>query len=910
MQSEKLRTSVRVLLALAGASGTAGMPMAMAEDEAAPGADEPVMEEVVVTGRQLSAAEGVIEERLRLSVVADIVSSDQISRVGDSTVSLALRRLPAVTVVGDQFIYVRGLGERYSSTTLNGAYVPSPDLTRNVLPLDLFPAQIVDSLTVQKGFSPDMPAAFGGGSVDIRTRAIPSEPVLALEVGTGWNSDSGDDGFTYRGGGDDRLGTDDGTRALPREIKQAIGDYQGDISSAAIFDALLRQGGSPGFAAAEQINRELATSLYRDLDLKTQSLEPDLSIEGSAGNTWTLGETGDWQVGLLAVGDYSNQWRNRDRVNRAVSDPDGVASETKRTMNTVSLTGSASAGVSFADEHVVQGMVLYLRNTDDEASLTLGNNFNFQAASGDQYRTYRVRYEERELEVFQLQGRHKLGAASRELLGSRADVLEVLEPLGFNWYYSTATARTDIPTEATFSARDRIDTSTGELISTSMRSSATAADYRYTDLEDEVTSFGWGLTMPFERGSSTFELSGGYDYYEKGRSYLQTQLGLGTTAAAGLAALEGTPGEVFTDDNILDPNNRFVLSLGGIGTESYVAGETIDAGWGKVDWTWDETWRVSGGVRWEDFSRISLPIDQYEFDTGVGKVPLTNEQIAAAATSEDEFYPALAVTYMLDDFWAERFQLRFGWSQTTARPDLRELSSATFIDPITEARIRGNPDLQNSDLSNFDIRGEWFFGSGDSFTASLFYKKIDEPIETVQAPGTDDNLSLTFINAESADLYGVELEFLHGLGWIGGGESWINPFFVSGNLTLSDSELTVGSEAPNLTSQERRLSQHAPWVVNLQLGYDAPNERHSASLSYNASGERLYFAGRGGEPDAYEQPFHSLDLTYSYYPTDAMSIKFRLQNLLDQQVTIEQGGVDVLEQSIGSTFKVDIGYRF
>jgi outer membrane receptor protein involved in Fe transport len=294
----------------------------------------------------------------------------------------------------------------------------------------------------------------------------------------------------------------------------------------------------------------------------------------------------------------------------------------------------------------------------------------------------------------------------------------------------------------------------------------------------------------------------------------------------------------------------------------------------------------------------------------VGKVPLTNDQIEAAAVSEDEFYPALAVTYMLNDFWAERFQLRFGWSQTTARPDLRELSGATFIDPITEARIRGNPDLQNSDLSNFDIRAEWFFGTGDSFTTSLFYKKIDEPIETIQAPGTDDNLSLTFINAESADLYGLELEFLHGLGWIGGGESWVNPFFVSGNLTLSDSELTVGANAPNLTSQERRLSQHAPWVVNLQLGYDAPNERHSASLSYNASGERLYFAGRGGEPDAYEQPFHSLDLTYSYYPTDAMSIKFRLQNLLDQQVVIEQGGIDVLEQSIGSTFKLDFGYRF
>ena len=95
-----------------------------------------------------------------------------------------------------------------------------------------------------------------------------------------------------------------------------------------------------------------------------------------------------------------------------------------------------------------------------------------------------------------------------------------------------------------------------------------------------------------------------------------------------------------------------------------------------------------------------------------------------------------------------------------------------------------------------------------------------------------------------------------------------------------------------------------------QLGYDAPGGRHGASLAYNASDERLFFAGRGGEPDAYEQPFHSLDLIYSYYPTDSLSLKFRLQNLLDEQVVIEQGGVDVIEQSVGSTFKLDLSYRF
>jgi len=910
MRSSKLHVAVRTLLALTAASGAA-LPGPAFAQEAQPGsAAAPAnLEEIVVTGRQQTSAEQVLEERIQLDVVADIVGAEQISRVGDSTVSLALRRLPAVTVVGDQYIYVRGLGERYSSTTLNGAYVPSPDLTRNVIPLDLFPAEIVQSLTVQKGYSPELPAAFGGGSVNIRTRAIPEDPVLAFQVGTGWNSDSGDDGYTYNGGSDDRWGKDDGTRALPGEISAAIEQLQGDISPAGIYEALRRAGGSPDIAQAQQVNRELATSLYRDLDLQDTSLDPDLSVEGAAGNTWTVGASGDWKIGALAVGDYKNQWRNRTRIVRSVSDPENVHSETLRTTESVTLTASLNVGVSFADEHEVQALGLYLRNTDDDAALTTGNNFNFQAASGDQLRNYGIRFEEREFEVLQFAGRHRLGAATRDLLGG-FDGLPFLTDLDFGWYYSDATATTDIPTEVVFSARDRIDPDDGSLVSTSIRPSTTAADYRYTDLQDEVTSFGWSLSLPYETGRSSFRLSGGYDYYEKGRSYLQTQLGLGTTASAALPALAGTPGGVFTDDKILDPANGFILSLGGIGTESYLAGETVDAAWGKLEWTWNDTWRLSAGARWEDFAQLSVPIDQYEYDTTVGKIPLTSEQLADAATAEDDLYPALALTYMRDDFWAERFQLRFGWSQTTARPDLREVSGATYIDPLTEARVRGNPDLVSSDLGNLDLRAEWFFASGDNLTMSLFYKDIQQPIETVKAAGTDDNISLTFINAESADIFGVEFEFLHGLGWIGPENSWTEAFFVSGNLTLSDSSLKIGEAAPDLTSDERRLTQHAPWVVNLQLGYDAPNGRHSASLAYNSSGERLFFAGRNGEPDAYEQPFNSLDLVYSYYPTDALSLKFRFQNMLDDQLVIEQGGVDVIEQSVGSTFKIDVSYRF
>jgi outer membrane receptor protein involved in Fe transport len=171
-------------------------------------------------------------------------------------------------------------------------------------------------------------------------------------------------------------------------------------------------------------------------------------------------------------------------------------------------------------------------------------------------------------------------------------------------------------------------------------------------------------------------------------------------------------------------------------------------------------------------------------------------------------------------------------------------------------------------------------GGGDSFTTSLFCKKIDNPIEPVAAAGTDDNVALTFINADSADLYGVEFEWLLGLGTVAPPMSWSDAFFVSGNVTLSDSELTIGDSALNLTSDQRRLTQHAPWVVNLQLGFDAPKSDTAH------------------------------DLIYGYYPTETFSLKVRLQKLLDETLIIEQGGVDVLEQSVGTNLKVDLAYRF
>ena len=607
----------------------------------------------------------------------------------------------------------------------------------------------------------------------------------------------------------------------------------------------------------------------------------------------------------MGLGDYQNTWRNRFRTIRSVTNPEIDFDVQRRTTNQVVLTGALGLGLDFAEEHRVEVTGIYLRNTEDEASLTTGHNTNFAQSSGLGIRNYRMRYEERELELVQFRARTPIGDATLDLLGNW---LDFAKDVRIDWYYSDATANTDIPSEMRFAALDTVNPDTGELISTSLRASSSSAEYRFTDLEDAATSYGGQFMLPFKPGSNVIEISGGYDYYEKGRGYLQNQLQFGTTSAPA-SALLGTPGQVLTDAAILDPQNGYALTIGGIGTESYLAGETVDAMWGKVDATFNDRFRVTAGLRWEDFERLAVPINPLEFDPDIGIISIPDDQLDDFATVDDTYYPSLALTWMQPDFWAENFQLRLGYSETVARPDLREISDATYIDPLTEARIQGNPELVDSNLTNYDLRAEWFFESGDNLTVSLFYKDIRDPIETVEEAGTDDDIVLSFVNAESAEIYGIEFEGLKALGFLSGG-GWSDSFFVAGNLTLSDSEITIGAAAPDLTNNERPMTQHSDVVVNFQLGYDSPDTRHSAALAYNMYSERIFFAGRFGADDAMEQPFNSLDLTYSFHPTESMILKLRLQNLLDEDIVIEQGGVDVLTQTVGLTTKLDFTYRF
>lgn len=872
------------------------------------------VEEVVVIGRYRAAATDIVSERIDSDVPMDFLDAEGISRVGDSNVAAALRRVPGVTLVQNQFVYVRGLGERYSSSQLNGSGIPSPDLTRNVLPLDIFPAEIIDALSVQKGWSPELPAAFGGGNIDIRTKAIPEDRQFSIKLNTGWNTEGDRDGWTYSGGSDDRWGTDDGTRQIPQALVEGIDRYRGNFSAGNIQSLAATQNVNLTSAQAQFLNRELGTSLNRNIDFKSKSLPADFEGEATGGYRWFLGE--DWEVGFLAIGSYNNKWRNRDLTTRSVLQPDETFTETERTINQITMTATLSVGARFTADHEVNWLNMFIRNTEDEANLSQqcsagqDNRECEDQSNPTRGKTEKIRFEQRDLDITQFKGEHKLGDATLDRLPEWLGFLEGVRDSEVTWFYTDSKAATDLPNETTVQYVDGLDAPYGNAISSNILASANSIQFLFSDLADEVETWGGQLTVPFTGNSWDLELSGGGSYNRKGRSFQQLSFALATQPTDGFAAISGLPiSEALSDENILDPNVGIttLTPAGRIGTESYGAGQITDAGFGKFDLLVNDTWRLSGGARWENFRQVSVPIDYLNFDGQ--RIPLSPEEIEESTFLSDEWYPMLSATWIRPGFWGDEFQLRFAWSETVARPDLREISDSAYIDPITEATVRGNPELVPSDLSNIDLRAEWFWDSGDNMTVSLFWKDITDPIETVQQEASEDSIVFSYINATDAEIYGIEFEGLKSLGFLSSG-GWSDQFYLAGNVTLSDSEVNIPeSSAAEPTNFSRRLTQHSEWVVNLQLGYDSFNAKHGATLVYNAFGERIFFAGIRGFDDAYEQPFHSLDFVYSFYPTENLSLKLRLQNLLDETTTIEQDGVKILDQTVGVSFLFDIKYE-
>lgn len=875
----------------------------LAQANIAIAADEDEIEEVVAVGTRLQgSAAAVIEERRGQAFVADILGAEQLSRTGDSDAASALRRVTGLTLVDGKFIYVRGLGERYSSAGLNGANIPSPDLTRNVVPLDIFPSSIIESLSVQKAYSPSMPAAFGGGAINIRTKTVPKEFTAGIEVGASYDS-SADNGFTYN--------RDDS--GISGNLKEAISFYRGDFDTASIVNknGLESDDTSSAGQKANLINQELLKSLPREMGLTKSSLDPAYNIKGHIGNSFVL-EDYDVELGFLASVAYDTAWDASEKRTAVLSkdfadncakelntsdDAQNSCFETMKdsveTTESERMNAVLNFGIKY-DAHSVSLSNLLLTDSEDETDVSIqqspgGSSVFSIAGDGRANRNHDFKYEERELKVTQLVGQHTFVDMSG---------------IGFDWQYTRSKATTDIPVNATYRFRDNYEN--GEYANSIITGDQNRAVYSYTDMEDRVTSYGGNFTLPVYAGDFELEFKAGYDFSDRARIYETSSFAVNNNSGVAIEINDGsqdplTNSKYLTDD-FLD-GQSILLSFNeptAPDADDYLAAQKIDAGYGAFDVIYQNAWRVSGGFRWEEFKQSSIGTSSLIFTQEDLNIFYEDQKIADGTIQEDDIFPALSFTYM----GGQNYQVRLGYGETIVRPDLREVVPVSYFDPLTDIRTFGRVGLQSSPIKNLDLRYEYYGDAGDNFSIAAFYKDIEAPIETVLRIG-DDDYSATFTNGETAEVYGIEAEWLYDLTSLSDG------LFTSGNVTLSDSEAEIDPAfAGNLTNPVKRMTGHSEYVVNLQLNYDSSDGNHSGSLVYNVFGERILAAGVAGRDDAYEQPFHSLDMVYTYYPDFNSKIKFKVKNLLNEDQEVTQSDIVIREKEVGMGISISYTYEF
>jgi TonB-dependent receptor len=805
-----------------------------------------------------------VDEKRLAPVVTEALSSEQISRTGDSDAATTLKRVPGLSLIEGRYIYVRGLGERYSSVLLNGAQIPSPDFTRRVVPLDLFPNELLDGIVVQKSYSPDMPGEFGGGSVILKTREVPRKPIFRVQGTLGYaDGTSFEDGLRYDGGGSDWTGYDDGTRELPGSLAAVIADGRYLRPQSA---------NNPDGATPEQLQeygRDLAESGFAS---RQQRIGPNGGFSLSLGNGYQLNE--DIRFGVIGAVRYNQDWETLQEVRNTYSASDaGLTQRGNLDIDSTerSIDGSAfvGTGLEIGKYHRLGLTFMQLRQTEDRTRISDG-----EVDSVDS-RYYELIWVENQLLATQLTGDHMFPA---------------LHDLQIDWQYTKARANRDEPDKRNY----RYDYA-GDLLEFSRRSDSNAISYG--TLEDNQDDYGIKASLPFyfESGSS-LTLGAGIGRTTRNRdSSVRTfsyQLATGSPLNSQAGFFSQAIDDILSADNIRP--DGFGLREVTRPTDNYFADQTIDAGFVNADLNLG-AWRFLAGARREknDQTVTTFDVGNSDFDPIVSSIKAS------------DWLPAAGITWAYSD----NAQLRLGFSRTLSRPDFRELSPAAYTDPELDIETIGDPDLKTTKLRNLDLRWEYYFGGVDSVSVSLFQKKFDSPIEKLRLPGSTALLKLA--NAASANNLGIELDAQKNLGFIS--ERWLksvdlSAFHVGFNYARIRSTIELDPTTAGFqTNLSRPMQGQSPYVVNLQVGYTG--ESNESNLLFNRFGRRISEVGVQGQPDIYEESFNTLDFLWRHSFNDAWRATLRLRNLLDPDVQFTQGGLDTRVYARGREAFVSLEWR-
>ena len=796
-----------------------------------------------------SSTEAQILERRNAVVIEDNLGSQDMKQNADSDAASAMSRVTGLSVVDNQYVYVRGLGERYSNTTLAGATLPTTEPDKKVVPLDMFPAGLLDSVQVAKSYSPDRSAEFAGGLVQISPIKFPSRPVISLSYGASANTISTGKSIPLSPlGMRDWWGYDNGARALP-----------------SIFPAnkIVRRGiytPTVGYGPEEITN--FGRALENVWRPATADGAPGQNFGAVFGNRFG-------KLGVVASASHSyretfvREQRAFYRIEEgnaleAVSDYD-MQYGTQRAQ----LGAVANLAYQFTTNHRLSLQNFYSHSGRDEGRVFEGPN----TENLFYYRNYRVQFIEEGLLSNQLTGEHFF----QGLGNSRID-----------WRASVANAQRHEPDlrETLYQANMN---AAGQPTSSFLLADESQSGFRmFNDLDDQTLDLAVNWSAFRTGGSRPTQFKMGANYIDRSRDFRSRRFrfipNVATSGGQIGVNLALTPEELFTRENI---GTRFRFNEETRPVDAYAGAQTVVAGYGMVDVAWSASTRLIAGLRVEDFNQEVTTFDPFGLFVRTLK----------AENRNTDFFPSVNLVRSV----GINQNIRASYSTTVNRPEFRELAAFEFTDVVGNRATQGNKDLERALIQNADLRWEWFPGRRSVLAVSSFYKHFDSPIERVVIAAA--NPIVTFQNADSARNFGVELEAAHELG---------KGFYVNANYTWVNSTIRLRPEQRTVqTSLERPLAGQSPSLLNVTGEWVFRG--FSARALINYFGDRISDVGANQAPDVIENGRVTVDLVATQRLGGGVNMRISAENLNNPTWQFTQGPESQRRFQLGRTFGISFG---
>jgi len=802
-------------------------------------------QEIVVEATAKKNTEAsMLATRKKAVALGDAVSSEQMRRSPDKDAGEVLRRVTGLSVSDGKYVFVRGLGERYSSTEVDGVRIASPEQNKRVVPMDLFPAALLENIVVQKTYTADRSGEFGGGDVQVRTKDFPGKRLWSFSISQGIESGSTfKDRLTYASAGADAWGFGSGSRQIPSIVNQIAGDRP------------LTEGGGLGFPAStlRGVEKEFTNAWTPN---GTRTL-PDGSYSATFGDQYQMFGR---PLGFVQALSFSRTFHQRDEVHREFKNAAGDISndyQVVRFTESAELGGNAALSYRLSPGSNLHLRGFYTNSADDEVRRYEGLD-----SYGDPLyrRSTRLLYVQRDVLSGSLEGQHDIPA----FLNSDLD-----------WRFTRSNARRQQP--------DRRETMyirvpTDEADPGSGYWGLGVGRREYGDLKDD----NWGTTLkttiPYRlAGLGSGKVAVGYDRQTKDRGNYYRRFDF----------IPGQYGSDAAPESVYDKVSEATLAV-----DNYRATQKVQSLFVSADVPVGRHLRGNLGVRHEEGEQDVVSHDLFDPSRVTSEGKLVNTDWLAGAN----------LTWSV----AEAVNVRAAASRTLSRPDLDELSPSPSLDYVGGYQRLGNPQLKRAIMENYDLRVEAFPTMSEVFAAGVFLKDLHDPIENT-VRGASSGFVLIPENSGSGRNVGVEFELRAGLGRLTPVLKSLsinsNVSFISSKVTLKDAPTKIGSQEHPLQGQADRLVNVSLTYQSPRAGLEA-----SVLVSAVGRRLVTLSNAEQGIPDHYDPGITTLDATIGFAPFKGGRLKFAAGNLLDQRTRELVGSLEANTYRTGRSFSLAFSF--